>query len=98
MQATAKSNLPQWSLTSSVRKRVAGVLQFVREIGPAMEPDLIGQEKSSSRALKEYERLEPAMEPDLIGQEKAMSIPSWNSAPYPQWSLTSSVRKRASSS
>ena len=111
--------LPQWSLTSSVRKSrsAAGhprcdgppamepdLIGQEKNLGsrlsgginkPAMEPDLIGQEKvrssgSSKRALT------PAMEPDLIGQEK--DLPPWIHGELegrPQWSLTSSVRKRA---
>ncbi len=36
---------------------------------PAMEPDLIGQEKPTTKARHPM-NLVPAMEPDLIGQEK----------------------------
>ena len=42
--------LPQWSLTSSVRKSWARLRQLGRDLGPAMEPDLIGQEKVWDKA------------------------------------------------
>ena len=38
--------------------------------GPAMEPDLIGQEKKHSDNWCSAPAVIPAMEPDLIGQEK----------------------------
>ena len=44
-----RPNGPQWSLTSSVRKRQAGLGAAGQEAGPAMEPDLIGQEKARPR-------------------------------------------------
>ena len=62
---------------------------------PAMEPDLIGQEKSRARHSRRRHHQGPAMEPDLIGQEKALEALIVSSSVFnPQWSLTSSVRKR----
>ena len=42
--------VPQWSLTSSVRKRHLPGQPRLRVDGPAMEPDLIGQEKTPKLA------------------------------------------------
>ena len=38
---------------------------------PAMEPDLIGQEKDGRSRDRDKPKCLPAMEPDLIGQEKS---------------------------
>ena len=40
-------DVPQWSLTSSVRKSTVERGRLRIRSGPAMEPDLIGQEKHS---------------------------------------------------
>ena len=61
---------PQWSLTSSVRKRERQDSADDKGIRPAMEPDLIGQEKLKVLARRDH-AIFPAMEPDLIGQEKS---------------------------
>ena len=60
---------PQWSLTSSVRKSSRAAEDSSCSCRPAMEPDLIGQEKRHVHPPEER-FLGPAMEPDLIGQEK----------------------------
>ena len=41
--------VPQWSLTSSVRKSQYSAAAIRAGIDPAMEPDLIGQEKHACR-------------------------------------------------
>ena len=61
---------PQWSLTSSVRKSPKSDGISGERPPPAMEPDLIGQEKHLRRGVRRQHGGRPAMEPDLIGQEK----------------------------
>ena len=48
-QAATQAN-PQWSLTSSVRKRISAQGNPQGTEDPAMEPDLIGQEKGEQFA------------------------------------------------
>ena len=64
---------PQWSLTSSVRKSLWITVTLWGDEAPAMEPDLIGQEKGEFSLDGGVKLAVPAMEPDLIGQEKTTS-------------------------